>query len=42
MLLAHELLKFVDDRLQEGPMRAEEVRELAHNIHNIGGDLCFI
>lgn len=42
MLLTHEFLKFVDDSLQEGPMRAEEVRELADNIHDIGGDLSFI
>lgn len=38
VLTVHELEQFIDDRLEELPVRSEEARILPHNVHNVGGD----
>lgn len=42
MSLVHELKEFVDDSLEELPMRFEEARVLANNIHDVGGYDSFV
>lgn len=34
-LTVHELKQLVDDGLQELPVRSEEARVLAHNVHDV-------
>ena len=36
--LVHELEELVDDRLEELPVRAQEARVLADDVHDVGGD----
>ena len=36
--LVHEFEQFVDDRLQELPMAAQEARVLADDVHDVGSD----
>ena len=36
--LVHELEELVDDRLQKLPVRAQEARVLADDVHDVGGD----
>lgn len=38
MALVHELEQLVDDRLEELPVRLEEPRVLADNVHDVGRD----
>ena len=42
MLFVHEFIKFFYYRLQEGPMRAEEIWELTDDIHDISSNLGFV
>lgn len=42
MGLVHEFEEFVDDRLQELPMRLQEPRILADDIHDVRGDDGFV
>ena len=42
MCLVHELEELVDDRLEELPVCLQETRILADDIHNIGGNDCFV
>jgi hypothetical protein len=35
MCFVHELKQFIDDSLQEFPMRLEKTRVLPHNVHDI-------
>lgn len=35
MLLVHEFVQFLDDRLQEGPVTDQEVREAADDVHDV-------
>jgi hypothetical protein len=36
--LVHELKQLVDDRLEELPVRAQELGVLADDVHDVGGD----
>ena len=40
--LVHELEQLVDDRLQELPVRLEETRILADDVHDVGSDNSFV
>lgn len=40
--LVHEFKQLVDNRLQEFPVRFEETRILANNVHDIGGHNGFV
>lgn len=35
MLLMHEFIQLLDDRLKEGPVFVQEIRKLTDNIHDI-------
>jgi len=37
-LTMHEFEQFVDDRLEELPMRSQEARILSDHVHNVGRD----
>ena len=36
--LMHELEELIDDGLEEAPVRAQEARVLAHNVHDVARD----
>lgn len=38
MSLVHKLKEFVHDSLEELPVRFQEARILADNVHDVGGD----
>ena len=40
--LVHEFEQLVDHGLQELPVRLQESRVLAHNVHDIAGHHCFV
>lgn len=42
MLFVHEFIEFFYYRLQEGPMRAQEIWELTDDIHDISSNLGFV